>query len=375
MNTIIGSICNLLSPVAARTSPYLLFVAHLSKGLAQGISRAAIALLSARWFPICEKGYLSAFVLSGFSIGGVIGSAVSGPVCELDFDGGWPLAFYIFGLFGIFVSILIILFYVEKPVDDPSISQKELKYILENTNNITAADHPPIPWTAMLTSVPTYALIIAMFGQYWMMNYLLIHPFFMDTILNIPVKENGLLTSGPQFAQAIAGLTACCFSFWINRNDTSKIYLARKGCNSLAVAMFLVGLVGIYFSNCDLLWNIVFLYFISAAPAFTFGGSVIAAVDMTPTYCGPLMGLSTTVASLPGFMIPILTGKLTKYEQTMSQWHKLFLITSIVVSLNGVVFLIWGSTEIQPYDPAYRTEKRPESKPDVIVLEHSSTYF
>nr|XP_015919699.2 uncharacterized transporter slc-17.2-like [Parasteatoda tepidariorum] len=265
------------------------------------------------------------------------------------------------GFFGIFVSILIMIFYVEYPRDDPNISENELKYILENISSTDEAERSPTPWREILSSVSTYSLMIPMFGQYWMNYYLLtVQPLFMDDGLNIPVKENGLFTSAPQVVQAIASLTACWFSLWINKNDTSKINLARKGCNSLAVILFIFGLGGMYMSGCDIMWNIVFLFFCNAGLGFTFGGCLIVAVDMTPTYCGPFMGFLSTIASLSGFILPILTGQLTKYEQTLAQWHKLFLITMIIATLDGVVFLLWGSAEIQSYDPAYQKEKSSE---------------
>ncbi|XP_015919700.1 putative inorganic phosphate cotransporter isoform X2 [Parasteatoda tepidariorum] len=372
INIIIGSLCNLLSPIAARTDPYLLFVAHLIKGVGQGLPLAAQALLSARWFPKPEKGFLSAFVLSGYPLGAFLGSAISGPVCALELDGGWPLVFYIFGFFGIFISIFIMIFYVEKPTDDPNISDNELKYILENINSMDTVKRPPTPWGEIMASVSTYSLILALFGQNWMSFYFLsVHPLYMDTILKIPIKENGLLTSGPHFAQLVAGVTVCLFSYWINKNDTSKINIARKGCNSFAVILFVFGLGGIYLSGCDILWNEFFLILSTASAGFTFGGCLIVAVDMTPTYCGPLFGLVSTIASLSGFIIPILSGKLTKDEQTMAQWHKMFLITVVVVTLNGVVFLLWGSTKIQSYDPAYQKEKA--SKHEMNEAEITST--
>nr|XP_042908295.1 putative inorganic phosphate cotransporter [Parasteatoda tepidariorum] len=63
---------------------------------------------------------------------------------------------------------------------------------------------------------------------------------------------------------------------------------------------------------------------------FSFAGCLIVAADLSPTFCGIIMALGSTVASLSGFIMPILIGHLTKEEQTMSQWHKMFLITSSV---------------------------------------------
>ncbi|KFM65419.1 hypothetical protein X975_06571, partial [Stegodyphus mimosarum] len=63
--------------------------------------------------------------------------------------------------------------YVERPADDPDISEKELQYILKNQENDTSSRPPSTPWKSLLTSIPTYALTIALFGQYWMAFYFL----------------------------------------------------------------------------------------------------------------------------------------------------------------------------------------------------------
>ncbi|XP_042906807.2 putative inorganic phosphate cotransporter, partial [Parasteatoda tepidariorum] len=318
---------------------------------------SALSLLKARWFPKCERGFLSAFIYCGFPVGAFIGSLVSGPVCEVSLDNGWPFVFYIFGLLGVLVSLLVAAVYVETPSDDPKISDRELQHILQSYNS-SPVKRPPTPWRAIILSVPTYALIIALFGQYWMAFYFLsVHPTYMGTILNIPIKENGILSSGPHLTQAIAGFCACWLSFWLNRNDTSKVNLVRKGCNSISCFAFALGMIGVYFSGCNTTWNEICLFIATAAVGFGFAGSLIVAVDMSPTFCGVVMGLASTVASLAGFIVPVLVGKLTKEEQTMAQWHKMFLITAFVGAVSGIVFLLFGSTDAQSYDPSYSKDE------------------
>nr|XP_015912588.2 putative inorganic phosphate cotransporter [Parasteatoda tepidariorum] len=228
------SLCNLVSPAAARIHPYLLAVVHFIRGVFQGPPAAAFALLTARWFPIQERGYLATFLYLGFPTGASVGSLISGPISEINLDGGWPLIFYFFGLFGLLVSVLLLTLYAENPTDDTRISERELQYILEHTNGNTAQQNPPIPWKRILTSLPTYAFFISLFGQFWMVFYLLtIHPIYLDSILHLPVKENGLLTSAPQLAQVLTGFIACWLSMRLKHMNIKSISFIRKGYNSL----------------------------------------------------------------------------------------------------------------------------------------------
>ncbi|GFQ89959.1 putative inorganic phosphate cotransporter [Trichonephila clavata] len=96
-----ASICNLLSPVAAKQHAYFLAAAHLLRGIFQGLQQPAMSVLMAKWFPRNERGYLSAFIYCGYPMGAFFASLVSGALCDMEFMGGWPLVFYTFGTFSI----------------------------------------------------------------------------------------------------------------------------------------------------------------------------------------------------------------------------------------------------------------------------------
>ncbi|XP_055942516.1 sodium-dependent phosphate transport protein 1-like isoform X2 [Argiope bruennichi] len=347
-----ASICNLLSPVAAQQHAYLLAVIHLIRGMGQGLQQPSMSVLMAKWFPRNERGFLSAFIYCGYPLGAFIASLISGALCDLEFLGGWPLVFYTFGLLGVFVGFLMVFFFFEQPSDDPNITPSELQHIIQNQDNSSVAARPPTPWKGILFSVPTYALVLALFGQYWMAFYFLsVHPTYMGTILNIPIKENGILSSGPFVAQAFTGFFACWLAFWLTKNKSIKINTLRKGANTLSCILFTIGTIGVYLSGCDTMWNEICLFIATASIGFGFAGCLITAVDMSPTYCGVLMGFASTLASFSGFAIPMTMGALTKHEQTLAQWGKMFLITAGVGAGSGIVFLTLGSTDIQPWDP------------------------
>ncbi|GFU78146.1 putative inorganic phosphate cotransporter [Trichonephila clavipes] len=233
-----------------------------------------------------RKRYLSAFIYCGYPMGAFFASIVSGALCDMEFMGGWPLVFYTFGLLGVFVGLLLVFFFVEKPEDDPKISEFELQHILQNQDNTSTISRPPTPWSQMLLSIPTYALVVALFGQYWMAFYFLsVHPTYLGTILNIPIKENGILSSGPYLVQALTGFCACWLAFWLTRNKHFNVNSLRKGANTLSCLIFTVGIIGVYFSGCDRTLNEIFLFIATGSVGFGFAGSLITAVDMSPTFC------------------------------------------------------------------------------------------
>ncbi|XP_054710979.1 putative inorganic phosphate cotransporter [Uloborus diversus] len=356
-----ASFCNLLSPMAARQHPYFLTAVQLLRGMGQGLQPPAMSVLMSKWFPRSERGFLSAFIYCGYPVGAFIAGLSSGALCEMEFMGGWPLVFYTFGAIGVLVGFVITIWFAETPATDPRITKAELNHILKHQENDLTKNRSPTPWAAILTSISTYAFIMALFGQYWMAFYFLsVHPTYLGTILHIPITENGILSAGSNALQAVVGFCACCLSFWLSRRSQTQINSVRKGFNLLSCILFSLGIFGIYLSGCDSLWNTICLFIATASVGFGFAGSLITAVDMSPTFCGPLMGFASTVASLAGFLIPVTVGQLTNDEQNLTQWGKMFLITTAVSAGSGFVFLIFGSADIHPYDPASQKIARKE---------------
>lgn len=57
----------------------------------------SLSVLSAKWFPRNERGFLSATIYCGFPLGALLTALISGILCDLELMDGWPLVFYTFG--------------------------------------------------------------------------------------------------------------------------------------------------------------------------------------------------------------------------------------------------------------------------------------
>ena len=73
----------------------------------------------------------------------------------------WPYVFYLYGILGLTWSLLWVITGSSTPMDSKMISGEERAYIL---NGLPKADVPKeIPWKAIFTSAPIWALIINAF--------------------------------------------------------------------------------------------------------------------------------------------------------------------------------------------------------------------
>ncbi|GFR13716.1 inorganic phosphate cotransporter, partial [Trichonephila clavata] len=128
----LSSVGHILSPLAAQSSAYLLIVMQLVRGIGQGLIAPAQCVLAANWFPSNERSLLNPLIMSGYSVGSLVGGFTSGAMCSSTLLGGWPSVYYIYGALGLLLTLCVQLFMYESPKCHPRIKESELSYILQN---------------------------------------------------------------------------------------------------------------------------------------------------------------------------------------------------------------------------------------------------
>lgn len=63
---------------------------------------------------------------------------------------------------------------------------------------------------------------------------------------------------------------------------------------------------------------------------------------------GVLFGITNTMAQIPGFLTPVLVSEMTQHG-TMEEWYDVFSLAGAVLTLGGVTYLVWGSSETQEW--------------------------
>ena len=72
------------------------------------------------------------FPFPGSALGGIITFFISGFLCSIPVDGGWPFVFYVFGAVSLLCAVVLSLTIHDKPQLHPHISLAEVSYISEN---------------------------------------------------------------------------------------------------------------------------------------------------------------------------------------------------------------------------------------------------
>ncbi|KAM7292521.1 putative inorganic phosphate cotransporter [Ixodes scapularis] len=350
VGVLITALLTLLTPVAAMWSFYAFVALRVMMGLGEGVTFPAMHAMIARWLPKDERSFLSTVIYSGGQIGTVIAMPISGILCDSTFLGGWPAAFYVFGLIGIVWFVFWALLVYNSPQEHPRISDEERIYIETNQGEEQAREKLPIPWRAVLTSLPFWALMLTHFGQNWGFYTLLTElPSYLKNILHFDIKQNGYVSALPYLLGTVTSWSAGILADHIRRRDLFSTSIIRKFFNSVSFFGTAVCLFAVTFVGCNYILSVAFLTVGMGLNAFAFSGYMVTHVDMSPDFAGTLMGMTNAFANLAGFLAPLAVGSLTNNNETITQWSIVFYIASGTYIITGAIFVLFGSAELQPW--------------------------
>ncbi|XP_069970845.1 putative inorganic phosphate cotransporter [Penaeus vannamei] len=213
----------------------------------QGVAIPAVSVRLTRWFPPLERSKFSALVY-----------AASGWLCDLGLLGGWPLVFCSPGALGWAWGV---------------------SWALLQT--------VPIPWRALMTSLPMLAITVPHSGRNW--GFLLLATKMPDNLKNIrhfDFRDVGGDWDDWSFASygPMPGHVALCF----------------VECQSLLAMGVLCLVVGLNGAICR--------------------GFLCSHQDLAPNLAG--MGITNSLATTSGIFAPMLAGAITNGNNVyMDQWQ------------------------------------------------------
>nr|XP_054759572.1 vesicular glutamate transporter 3-like [Lytechinus pictus] len=188
---------SLFSPIAAELGSSYFLAVRVLCGIGEAGTYPALGSMVARWFP--PKDFSAAFsiAISSGKFGAFIGTVLSGLISSSDLLGGWPLTYYTFGGFTLLLVLVWILRIYETPGRHPRISAQEKEYlsttvITEKTEKIS------IPFVAMFTSIPVWAIIMTSFGASWTNQLLFTNqPIYLKHVQGMDIELIGITAAIP----------------------------------------------------------------------------------------------------------------------------------------------------------------------------------
>ena len=343
---LISSLATIFLPIATRANKDLVYVLRVVLGLFASMTYPACQSMWGRWAPPLERTKLSAVAFSGGSVGAVLTFAASGFLCSS--DGGWPSIFYVTGSLALLWTLVWFWLIYDSPSTHPTISQEERDYIIASLEE-KSQKTPPTPWRGMLSSSPFWALMVAIVGSAWI-NYIFLSclPQYMKDVLHFDIDQNGILTSLPYVGEAVSGLlSGQVADIMRNRGITTRTTRVVFQCSSyIGIA---ASLLGVGFITEEHRYIAVGLLAISGLfVGLTQAGYIANFVDIGPRFCGIMYGIGNCLATVPGFVTPLMVAAMTQ-DKTQQEWQRVFYVCIGVCLFATLVYSVFAGGNVQAW--------------------------
>jgi ACS family sodium-dependent inorganic phosphate cotransporter-like MFS transporter 5 len=355
LGIVVPALLSLLTPLAALSSSIApVVVLRVLEGVFQGFVFPSQGAILGKWSPPLERSRWNAVCNAGSYIGAIVTFPLTGFLCQCGYAGGWPSAFYTFGIAGVVWYMLWLFLAYETPSSHPRISQKELKYIQTALQSEKKEVVSSVPWLSMFTSWPFWAIFVAFMCNDWGFYILLtcLPTFLKDTLPDgVDITKDGLLAGIPYVSMAVVALVwSYVTDFAISRG--LSVVVARKlntgvGMTLPAVFLIICGYVG-----NSVTVAVVLISLALGGEGFNVAGFATSALDIAPRYAGIIVGIANSASSATGIVAPHIVKLITTADSVdllREQWREVFIIAAEVFLFGGIIFALLASGEVQPW--------------------------
>ncbi|CAD5233257.1 unnamed protein product [Bursaphelenchus xylophilus] len=355
-SVVIYAALTIATPLLANLDYYAFVGGRFSMGFVDGMIFPAITSVVAKWFPPSERSTAAATYTCGAQLAVVVNALVAPELCLIDLWDGWPFIFYGAGLVSILAVILIGIFLANTPNECTWIGQKEKKYLNQKLEVETSLSKmqkkPKVPYKKILTS--PVVLSIALNDMSYSFSYIMFSQFlpsYLRDVLHINLAQNGLFTAIPFAVMVLVKIPMASLAD----------YLRHRGiftCIGLASTFVALAL----FVDCTRVGLAIFLFIAFGA---TFAGQVAGAYTAILFVAPPFVGTVSSVATFVGMIASIGAPTVFSWfnvHNTEKEYRNVFLFSAAVNFFSGLMFVIFGSAEVQPWAKVQRIEVNPQSE-------------
>jgi len=293
----------------------------------------AIYSLIARWMPVRERGRAISINASGMHLGTVTALLLSPRIVVAL---GWRALFYITGAVGIFWLAAWMARAADRPESDGSMSASELSLITQE--RAAAARIARVPWRSIVHEPAVWAIVLAHFCSNFGFNILLLWlPTYLHHTFGVEIGRVGLYALMPWIATfAVVNAAGWIADSMIGRGV--RVSTTRKLMQSAAFGFGALPLIALPAAASPLAATLMIT---SSASATGLGLAAYGVnhLDVGPNYAGVLMGVSNTVATIPGIIGVALTGIIV---ETTGSFSAVFYLIAAVYTVGLAGYVTWA---------------------------------
>ncbi|XP_046683647.1 sialin-like [Homalodisca vitripennis] len=350
------AICSLFIPVAASIHYSLLIVLRSIQGIASGLTWPAMYAIVGQWIPSSERSrFMSSF--QGLSCGIGLTYPLAGYLIAYS---GWRSVFYTTGSIGVVWCIFWYFFAFDAPQKHPRISKQELEYIEANISSAVQSDHSmKVPWRAILTSFPAWAIGITTFGRIWVQySFIIRGPMYMKTVLGFSIQKNGVLSGLPFLLSYLSSVVFCYIADYLVTRNLIGLTNVRKIFTAMSQVLPGLMMLAIGYLGCDITLVLITWFLAVALITASYAGAMASIVDIGPNFAGPILGFAQTIHMTASFLAPMVAAFILRNDSGLEQWRKVFWVACCIAVSTYFFFQVFGTSEVQPWN--YRDGKLPD---------------
>jgi ACS family sodium-dependent inorganic phosphate cotransporter len=337
------SLFTILTPAAAHHGFFLLLFTRVLLGLGEGITFPAWHSLYARWVPYQERTRAIAFTNSGIPLGSIFAYVVT-PIIMIVY--GWEWAFYSFGAIGIVWFFFWQRNITSLPNEHPDISQNELTLILKEAPATEKAPKLP-PFKTLIKNRPLWAIIVAHFCANWpLFVFISWLPIYLQDGLGIDYQDETALFITLILIPSIVSVVFVNLGGFFSDNFIKKGFdklTIRRACTVIGFggSAISLGIIPLFES---IIGVIAMLCITNMCAGLGTGGFSVNHADIGPKHTGSIMGISSTIATIPGIIGVAISGVLVDLT---GSFDSVFYLASAIVLFGGTFYLTFASASNQ----------------------------
>ncbi|KAG5675888.1 hypothetical protein PVAND_005753 [Polypedilum vanderplanki] len=341
------AVMTLLTPILCYQGIGYLILSRVIQGICSGLAYPSINMVYANYIPPIERSRTASYGTSGIFVGTILGNFLSGLISEYF---GWEYIFYIFGAVAVLWYVLWYFTVKSGPDHDSWMSQGERDFIKKSiaSQSGNKAQTTKTPWKAIFTSIPVYAIAISHFsynwGYYTMLTQL---PMYMRDILDFDVTKSGFLSALPYLVQTIIVYISGFLADFVQKKNILTTTQVRKYFNTTSfVSQTIFLLIAAFVSNTPTI--VACISMTVGIGALAMSGWLANTLDIAPQFGSIILGISNTLATLPGIVSPILSGYIASTPNSF-EYRIIFIITCAIGVAGMTFYLFFASAELQPW--------------------------
>jgi MFS transporter, ACS family, solute carrier family 17 (sodium-dependent inorganic phosphate cotransporter), other len=332
----VWSLATLVTPLAASVSFAALFAIRVVLGLGEGVNFPSIHSLTARWMLPEERSRVVSLNFSGMHLGTTLALLLS-PLIIVAF--GWPMLFYLSGLVGVVWVTVWMIKVADRPESSTTIHPAELAAI--TAARTAAARASSVPWEAIAREPAVWAIVLAHFCSNFGFNILLLWlPTYLHHQFKVELLKVGAWSLIPWITTFFVANTGGWIADALLARDI-PVGTVRKTLQSIAFGFGALPLLALPMAQSA--GSAVALLTVSAASSgLGLSGHAVNHLDIGPTHAGVLMGISNTIATLPGIVGVAATGFILRATDSFSA---VFYLIAAVYAVGLIGYATLGSGE------------------------------